>query len=107
MISLFSDFNGAQNSYPALVLKKTVVFPTEKISLVLEGEGVSQTITEAHNSDHLVILCFQKNGDRSGIGVIARIMQHWNLTDIPDEVLREINFKFVSRVNEALRTALI
>lgn len=71
--------NDKKNIYPSLILKKMVVFPTEKVSLVLEGEEITQAIAKAHADEHLVVFLFQKNVEKSEIGVISRITQHWEL----------------------------
>lgn len=65
--------------YPAITIKRAVVFPDEKVPLVMEGEEVAQAVTRAHNGDHRVVLLFQKNGDKSYIGLLAIAKEHWNL----------------------------
>ncbi|MCL5783834.1 MAG: endopeptidase La, partial [Patescibacteria group bacterium] len=67
------------NVYPAVTLTKAIVFPTEKISLVLEGEDVPRAVDQAHKSNHLVTILFKKNGSKSEIGVVALIDEHWSL----------------------------
>ncbi len=76
-----TDFFGrqAKNSYPALVLKKMTVFPTNKVSLVLEGEKISEAIARAHEKDHRLVLLIEKNGGKSEIGVVAKVLEHWEL----------------------------
>lgn len=73
-----------KKTFPAIVIKKMVIFPTEKASLVLQGEKVGDTIDRAHRGDHLLALLFQKNGENSRVGVLAKVLEHWNLA--PDVI---------------------
>jgi ATP-dependent Lon protease len=73
-----------KKTFPAIVIKKMVIFPTEKASLVLQGEKVGDTIDRAHRGDHLLVLLFQKNGENSQVGVLAKVLEHWNLA--PDVI---------------------
>ncbi len=75
--SMVSD-NG-NKTYPSITLKKQIVFPSEKTSLVLEGTEVKETVEKAHQNEHLAVLVFAKNGEKSNVGVIIRIIQHWDL----------------------------
>ncbi|QQG44434.1 MAG: endopeptidase La [Candidatus Roizmanbacteria bacterium] len=78
---LRKDNDGNQRKVsPAIFLKKMAVFPTEKISLVLEGEEISKTVSKAHDHKHQIVLLFQKDSEKSEIGVMARIIQHQSIT---------------------------
>ncbi len=81
MKQLADLFGGqAKNSYPVLPLKKMVIFPTAKISLVLEGEKIAETVGRAHEKGHLLVLAVQKNAEKSEIGVLAKVLEHWELS---------------------------
>jgi len=69
------------NTYPAIVLKKAVVFPSEKASLLLEGKDITDSVKRAHENQHEAVLLFQKDGEKSEIGVLAKIPEHWDLTE--------------------------
>jgi ATP-dependent Lon protease len=71
--------NKSINIYPAIVLNKTVVFPTGDIALVLEGKETAEVLSKAKQNDNLVVFLVQKNGDKSQIGVLARLRQNWEL----------------------------
>lgn len=66
-------------TYPTITLRNLIVFPTGKVSLVVEGEEVAKAVVMAHKNKHLIVLEFQKNGDKSNVGVLSRIVQHWEL----------------------------
>lgn len=68
-----------QKNYPSLTLRRFAVLPGEKISLVLEGKEVIDTITSAVKNDRSIVLTFQRNKEKSGIGILARILQSWFL----------------------------
>lgn len=67
------------SQYPALTLKKMAVFPGEKVSLVLEGEKIGEIIARAHEGNHLLVLLFQKDEKNIPVGVMARLIEHWDL----------------------------
>lgn len=71
--------NENQKNYPSVTLRRFAVLPGEKISLVLEGKEVIDTITSAVKDDRYIVLTFQKNKEKSGIGILARILQSWFL----------------------------
>jgi ATP-dependent Lon protease len=71
--------NNPNEQYPAITLSKMVVFPTEKTSLVLEGKEIIDTVEKVHQNNHLVVLLFRIDEERSKIGVVAKILQHWDL----------------------------
>ncbi len=66
--------------YPTITLHKAVIFPSTIVPLILEGEEAVETISSATKGDQLVVLTIARNGDTSDIGVIARVVQYWNLT---------------------------
>lgn len=68
--------------YPAVVLKKAVVFPLERIPLILSGKEAIGAVNKAAEKDGLIILVFQKNDEQSQIGVVCRILQFWQLTPL-------------------------
>ncbi len=68
-------------SYPALDLKKRVIFPSEKVSLVMEGEEAAEAVKKAHEGSHLLAVLFERDDGRSEIGMVARVTEHWKLTD--------------------------
>ncbi len=65
--------------YPAFVLKQKVVFPTEKLSMVITGEKELKAIKKSIENKGKIVLLFQKNSDRSRIGTLSQIQQHWEL----------------------------
>ena len=69
-----------QNIYPSITLRKAVVFPGEKVPLVLEGTKTAKAIKSAVDSNRLIALVFKKDHEESQIGVVAKILQHWYLT---------------------------
>lgn len=48
--------------------------------MVLDGEEVTEAVARAHQDEHLLALLFQKNGQVSKMGVVARVVQHWELS---------------------------
>ncbi|MCK4592015.1 endopeptidase La [Candidatus Parcubacteria bacterium] len=71
-----------QNIYPSITLRKAVVFPAEKVPLVLEGTNTAKAIKSAVDSNRLVALVFKKDHKESQVGVVAKILQHWYLTPL-------------------------
>ena len=69
-----------KNIYHTITLKKTVVFPAEKVPLLLEGEKVIETVNRALKDNSPVVLIFRKNNEESEIGVLAKILQSWFLS---------------------------
>lgn len=69
-----------QNVYPAVTLRKAVVFPAEKIPLVFESPPIVKTLSNAIRNDRLIALVFTDGREESSMGVLARILQHWYLT---------------------------
>lgn len=76
-----SKFN-ERKIYPVVVLKKAVVFPAEKIPLILQGAEAVSAVNEALKGDDQLALIFQKNEERSEIGVIVKILQFWQLNPL-------------------------
>lgn len=66
--------------YPAVLLHKAVVFPAEKVPLVFEGIETIRTIGSAIRNGRLILILFKNEKEESSTGVVARIIQHWNLT---------------------------
>lgn len=71
--------NDKRKIYPSINLRKFAALPGEKMSLVLEGREIMNTINSAVQDDGSIILLFQKNKEQSAIGVTARILQSWHL----------------------------
>ena len=71
-----------QNIYPSITLRKTVVFPGEKVPLVLEGTKTAKAIKSAADSNRFIMLVFKKNHEASQVGIVAKILQHWYLTPL-------------------------
>lgn len=65
--------------FPAVVLKKAVIFPVEKIPLVLQGGDAINSVNEALKGNDQLVLIFQKNEERSRIGTVVKILQFWQL----------------------------
>ncbi len=64
--------------YPAFTLKQKVVFPSEKLSMVITGaelRGVKRSIEDKGK----IVLLFQKNSHKSKIGTLSQIEQHWEI----------------------------
>ncbi|RJQ38519.1 endopeptidase La [Candidatus Microgenomates bacterium] len=59
--------------YPVLPLKNIIVFPTEKISLVLQGEETAKAVASAHKNKHILCFVFENDKEKSKIGVLAKV----------------------------------
>lgn len=81
--------NTGTKIYPSILIRKAVIFPTEKIPLVFEGEEAVETIKNAIDADRQVVVVFKKNGDRSPMGVLGKIIQSWSLTPVSMGVVIE------------------
>ena len=66
--------------YACIYIQKSVIFPTEKVPLVLEGQEAIDTVNYAIANNKNIVIVFQKNGDISEIGVLCKIIQSWSLT---------------------------
>lgn len=66
--------------YPAVSLHKAVVFPAEKVPLVFEGMGTIKTIGSAIRNGRLIVILSKNEKEESSMGVLAKIIQYWNLT---------------------------
>lgn len=70
-----------KNVYSAVALKKMIIFPAEKISLVLEGAEIQKAVHQAvKDKEPYFTLIFQADSEKSKIGVLAKIIQHWELS---------------------------
>lgn len=65
--------------FPAVILKKAVIFPVEKIPLVLQGGDAINSVNEALKGNDQLVLIFQKNEEQSPIGTVVKILQFWQL----------------------------
>ncbi|MBI4035888.1 hypothetical protein HY383_02980 [Candidatus Daviesbacteria bacterium] len=74
------DTNEAQKAYPVLVLDHTVIFPGEKIPLVLEDPEMIKVVNFALEK---------------------------NLVDVPKEIQRELKFKFAEHADKVLDYTLV
>ncbi len=82
MIDLFS--RGKQSSglfgsdskkaYPALILDKTVVFPSEKVPLIVENEIMIKAVNFAAENNSPLVLIFQKDSQKGKIGVLSNVV---------------------------------
>lgn len=68
--------------YPYIILRKAVVFPTEKVPLVLEGKEAMDAVNKALKGDRLIVMVFKKDGEKSSIGVLGRILHFWHLMPV-------------------------
>lgn len=66
--------------YPYVLIKDAVIFPAEKVPLVLEGSEIVGSVKKAIDDGGLVVVVFSKNKEISDIGVLSRVLQHWNLS---------------------------
>lgn len=62
-----------KNVHPALVLNKTVIFPSEKTPLVIEDKEMIKAINFALEKNTPLVLLFQKDKDKSEVGVLSQI----------------------------------
>lgn len=72
--------NNIRKIYPAVALHKAVVFPAEKVPLVFEGTGIIKTIGSAIRNGCLIVIVFKNGKEEISMGILAKIIQHWNLT---------------------------
>lgn len=72
--------NNIRKIYPAVALHKAVVFPAEKVPLVFEGTGIIKTIGSAIRNGRLIVIVFKNGKEEISMGILAKIIQHWNLT---------------------------
>ncbi len=68
--------------YPCIILRKAVVFPVEKMPLILKGVEAIGAVNSALKQEGEIVLAFQKNEEQSQIGVIAQILQSWQLSPV-------------------------
>lgn len=68
--------------YPCIVLRKAVVFPIEKIPLILKGAEAIDAVNNSLKQKRQIVLVFQKNEEQSQIGVIVQILQSWQLSPV-------------------------
>lgn len=68
------SINEAQKTYPVLVLDKTVIFPGEKVPLVLEDPEMIKAVNFALEKNIPLVIAFQKNFKREEIGVLSKII---------------------------------
>lgn len=66
-------------NYPSITIRKAVFFPGDKVPLVVEGKEFVQTLNNALAADQKVVVLFQKNGEASHIGVLVKIIRHWDI----------------------------
>ncbi len=77
---MLNQTSNEANEMPAIILQKAIIFPTEKVPLVLEGKENVETLNSALGLNRQILIAFQKNSERSDIGVVARILQYWYVT---------------------------
>lgn len=71
--------NNSRRNYPSLSLKQKVVFPSEKLSLVIAGREEPKSIKKASESNKRLVIQFQKNSHPSQIGMMVKLDQHWEI----------------------------
>lgn len=85
------------NVLPAVEIKKAVIFPGEKVPLVISGKKAVDTVGGAIRKDNRIILCFKKNGEACPIATAAEILQYWFLNQftvgMTVEGLRRVSVK--------------
>ncbi|RJQ31525.1 endopeptidase La [Candidatus Parcubacteria bacterium] len=67
------------NAYPAVALRKAVIFPSEKTPIVIEGKEVVATLKKAIDGGRPIVMIFRKNGEESSIGVMCNLLQYWDI----------------------------
>lgn len=67
-------FSQDKKVYPALVLDKTVVFPAEKVPLIVENEEMIKAINLALEKKSPLVILFQKDSKKSRIGVLSAVV---------------------------------
>ncbi|MBI2600313.1 hypothetical protein HYW43_05350, partial [Candidatus Daviesbacteria bacterium] len=70
MVDLFGNSN---KTYPAIVLNKTVVFPNEKVPLIIEDQKMMKAINLALEKDSPLVLIFEKDSKKGKIGVLSHV----------------------------------
>lgn len=94
-----------EGTYPAVSLRKAVIFPGEKAPLMISGKEPVETVNTALNSGNLMVLTFKKNGEESPIGVAVKILQYWFLNQftvgMTVEGLRRVRIKNIFEINGA------
>ncbi|EKE10771.1 MAG: hypothetical protein ACD_15C00204G0023 [uncultured bacterium] len=81
MKSIKEILNNSTSIYPSITFRKLVFFPGDKVPLVVDGKKFVQSLKSALDADKKIIIIFQKNGDASGIGLIADVLQSWSITN--------------------------
>ncbi|RJQ27530.1 endopeptidase La [Candidatus Parcubacteria bacterium] len=68
-----------KNVYPSLISKQKVVFPSEKLSLVIAGKEEAKAIKRGVEDNGEAVLLFQLDSEKSRIGMVVKLSQHWEL----------------------------
>ncbi|MBI2315149.1 LON peptidase substrate-binding domain-containing protein [Candidatus Daviesbacteria bacterium] len=66
--------NDIKDSYPALVLDKMILFPSDKIPLIIENEDMIKIINHALSTDSPLVILFRKEPDKDPVGVLSKIV---------------------------------
>lgn len=66
--------------YPYVLVRDAVIFPTEKVPLVVEGAEIVESVKSAIDNGGIVVVAFRKNKEISDIGILSRVLQYWNLS---------------------------
>lgn len=74
--------NRERKIYPSITIKKIIVLPFEKVSLILGAKDAGESINSAVSGNHQIVLIFGKNSETSEIGVLARVLQFWYLNPL-------------------------
>lgn len=82
MSPLFGKTEQKQEVYPFIVIRKAVVFPRERIALILEGKETVEAINSAFEHGRSLVLGFKKNGEASEIGTLASIHNFGHLSSL-------------------------
>ncbi|MCL5784373.1 MAG: LON peptidase substrate-binding domain-containing protein, partial [Patescibacteria group bacterium] len=66
-------FDRQEKTYAALVLDKVVIFPGERVPLMIEDESMTKAINHALEKDSQLVLVFRQDDKKSKIGVLAKV----------------------------------
>lgn len=63
--------------YPAIPIKQGIIFPGERMPLFVEGKEMIASAQRAFETDGLLVLSFEINGQMRKFATVARVMQIW------------------------------
>lgn len=89
--------NNSKKNYPSLVLDKTVVFPSEKMPLIIENETMIKAVNFAAEKGSALVLMFQKDSKKGKIGVLSNVISQGyiasNLLGVVVEGLKRVEIE--------------